>query len=237
MPRLSALLPTLATLALFSIAVLPPELPAHQDAPVYNRISLSESAHAEVDNDLLVAVLYAQAEGHDSASPADAVNRAIDWAINAARSLEGVKVQTLGYSTHPVYGKSSIRSWRVQQSLRLESRDSRKLGDLIGELQSQLKVQSLGYEVSAEERRRHLDTLTAEALQRFTERAGQVAKTLGRDTYRIVRININDGQQRPAPVMRGMMMESGADMAAAPARVEAGTRQMTVSVSGEIELQ
>jgi predicted secreted protein len=38
------------------------------------------------------------------------------------------------------------------------------------------------------------------------------------------------------PVARGMMMEASADRSVAPARIESGTRQMTVSVNGEIEL-
>ena len=209
---------------------------AHQDPPLYNRVSLNESAQMEVENDLLVAVLFAQAEGRDSVAPADEVNRQIDWAVNVAKSHTEVKVQTLGYRSSAIYSKNSIRGWRVNQSLRLESRDARVLGDLVAQLQQQLKVQSIGYRVSDEQRRRHLDGLTAEALSRFRARAQHIAESLGRSGYRVVRLNINDSRNNPMPVARGMMMEAAADHKVAPARIEAGTRQMTVSVNGEIEL-
>jgi len=209
---------------------------AHSDTPQYNRVSLNESAQTEVDNDLLVAVLFAHAEGRDAAMPADEVNRMMDWAVNMAKSHPEVKVQTLGYHSNAIYNKSTIRGWRVNQSLRLESRDSRLLGDLIAKLQEQLKVQSIGYQVSDEQRRKYLDELTAEALARFQDRATHIAKSLGRNAYRVVRLNINDSRQTPMPVARGMMMEASADRGVAPARIEAGTQQMTISVNGEIEL-
>lgn len=209
---------------------------AHSEAPQYNRVSLNESAKTEVENDLLVAVLFAQAEGKDSATPADQVNRLMDWAVNLSKSHPEVKVQTLGYQSNAIYNKKSIRGWRVKQSLRLESRESRVLGDLVAQLQQQLNVQSIGYQVSDAQRRKHLDNLTAEALARFQARAAHIAKSLGRSDYRVVRLNINDSRHNPMPVARGMMMEASADHGVSPARIEAGTQQMTISVTGEIEL-
>lgn len=227
----SATLPLILFLLLTSSGLLADQVP-----PSYDRVTLNESAQQEIDNDLLVVVLFAQAEGRDAATPSDEVNRAMDWAINVAKSHAEIKIQTLGYSTQPVYSKNSIRGWRVRQSLRLESRDSRLLGDLIGQLQSELKLQSIGYQVSQEQRRKHLGDLTELALQRFTGRASQIARSLGRSGFRIVRLNINDGHHSPAPMVRSIMMEAKADMAVAPARIEAGTQQLSVSVNGEIEL-
>ena len=218
------------------LLLLTAPLAAHQDVLPYNRISLNESAMIEVDNDLLVVILFAQAEGRDAATPADEVNRQIDWAINLAKSHPEIKIQTMGYNTQAVYSKNNIRGWRVNQSLRLESRDSRLLGDLIAKLQAQLQVQSIAYQVSDEQRRKYLDDLTAEALKRFNARAEHITKALGRSGFRIVQLHINDGQNRPMPMARGMMLESKADMAVAPTRIEAGMQQMTVSVNGEIEL-
>jgi len=209
---------------------------AHSETPQYNRVSLNESAQMDVDNDQLVAVLFAQAEGKDAATPADEVNRMMDWAVSLAKSHPEVKVQTLGYHSNAIYNKGNLRGWRVNQSLRLESRDSRELGDLVARLQEQLKVQSIGYQVSDEKRRQHLDGLTSEALARFQARADHIAKSLGRQGYRLVRININDSRHNPMPVARGMMMEASADSSVAPARIEAGTQTMTISVNGEIEL-
>jgi len=212
--------------------------PIAQAEPLqYNRVSLNESARTEVDNDLLVVVLSAQAEGDDAAAPADEVNRLMDWAVSLSRSHPEVKLQTLGYQTHAIYNKDKIRGWRVSQSLRLESRDNRLLGDLVAKLQSQLHVQSLGYEVSDEQRRGHLDELTAAAIARFQARAKHITESLGRTGFRLVNLQINDSRNHPMPLARGMMMEAAkADFSVAPATIEAGTQEMTVSVSGEIEL-
>ena len=226
----------LTALLILPLLLIPLHASAHQDPPSYNRITLNESAQREIDNDLLVAVLFAQAEGRDAATPSDEVNRAMDWAISVAKAHPDIKVQTLGYNTHPIYNKSTIRGWRVQQSLRLEGRDSGVLGDLIARLQEQLKLQSLGYQVSDEQRRKYLGELTQAALQRFSDRAAEIARALGRSGYQIVRLNINDGQHSPAPMVRGMRMEAMAADAVAPARIEAGTQKMSVSVNGEIEL-
>lgn len=223
--------------ALLTLSLLATPAAAGAEELRYNRVSLNESAQTEVDNDLLVAVIAAQAEGSDAKQPADEVNRLMDWAVNMARSLPEVKVQTLGYRTNPIYSKSKIRGWRVSQSLRLESRDSRLLGDLIARLQEQLQVQSITYEVSDEQRRSHLDELTNTALARFQARARAIAKAMGRTGFRLVQIHINDGQQAPRPMVRSALMETAsADFSVAPARIEAGTQTMTVSINGEIEL-
>jgi predicted secreted protein len=146
-------------------------------------------------------------------------------------------VQTLNYQTNPVYTKDRIRAWRVRQALRLESRDSRLLGDLVGRLQESLQMESLSYQVSDAERRSRTEALTATALQRFEARARHIAETLGRSGYRIVQIRIDDDHRPPMPVARGVMFEAAmADSAPAPARIEAGTSEIGVRVSGEIEL-
>jgi predicted secreted protein len=219
------------------LLLLAPIAGAGQTAPTYNRIQLGESARAEVENDLLVAVLFAQSEGRDPAVPADEVNRLMDWALNLAKSHPEIKAQTLNYQTNPVYAKDKIRAWRVRQSLRLESRDSRLLGDLVGKLQESLQMESLSYQVSDEQRRSHTESLTATALERFEARARHIAKTLGRSGYRIVQIRIDDERSPPMPMARGMMFEASmADSAPAPARIEAGTSEIGINVSGEIEL-
>ncbi len=227
---------TLFIFTLLSLAAISPATFAAQEELPYNRVTLNESASQDVDNDQLVAVLFAQAEGSDAAQPADEVNRIMDWALKLAKEHSEVKSQTLGYNTQPVYNKSAIRGWRVNQSLRLESRDAGVLGDLVGKLQEQLQVQSLNYQVSDEQRRQHLGALTDSALRRFQQRAAAIAKSLGRSSYRIVRLNINDGGDVPVQIMRSSMARMEGSMAPAPASIDAGTQSMQVSVSGEIEV-
>jgi predicted secreted protein len=222
-------------LLLLALASAPFAVHAEQEGPTHNLVALNVDASAEVDNDLLVAVLYAQREGSQPARLAGEVNEAVNQALSKAKATPGVKVQTHSYETNPVYRNNQLSGWRVSQAIRLESREAAVLSELVGQLQQQLAVQSLGFEVSDEARRRAEEALTGEALQRFTERARLVTQQLGRSSYRLVRIDINSsGGPIPRPMMRSMAM--GAEVAAAPPALEPGTQRLAVTVSGTIEL-
>ena len=97
--------------------VLSAWFPVHaDDTPLtYDRVQLSGSATSEVANDTLVAVLYVQREGQSAAPLAAEVNAAIAWGLEQARKAEGVKLQTLGYQTQPVYQNNRISGWRVRR--------------------------------------------------------------------------------------------------------------------------
>jgi predicted secreted protein len=222
--------------ALLFLLALPLIASAQTDTAAYDRVNLNESASMEIANDLLVVELFAQAEGHDASAPADTVNRQIDWALELAKGQQGIETRTLDYSSHPVYRNNTVRGWRVTQAIRLQSKDSRALGELVGRLQERLQVRMMTYQVSEAQRRAHLDALTEEALDRFNARALHIAQALDRSGFRIVRLSIDDGRDHPTPVARGAMLQSASAEGVTPPRLEAGTQKMTVSVSGEVEL-
>jgi predicted secreted protein len=222
-----------AAICLFA-ATSTPSVAADQP---YDQVDLSASAEQEIDNDLLIAVVYAEAQDERQADAANVVNEAIQWALSAADRARGVKTQTLQYSSFPTYGNNSrIVGWQARQSLRLESADSDALGKLLGELQERVAIQSVNYDVSREARARADDALIAEALAQFNRRATLVAEQLGRPGFRIVRMSISTGSNMPSPIAyrsRGVAaMEAGV---AAPA-LDSGVQTLSVTVSGTIEL-
>ena len=230
--RMIAQLPVLVALLLTTPGA------AEADTPLtYDRVSLAYTASRDVENDTLVAILFAQREGGETTRLADEVNRAITRAIERAKQVQGVKVQTLDYHTSPVYQQQSVVGWRVQQSLRLESRDAAQLGNLVGELQKELAVQSIGYAVSPEQRTAAEEALIGEAVAGFEKRAALVAGRLGRPSYRLVDLSVEaGGEVSPRPMMmRGAPMAMMAE--AAPPALEAGTRTIEVTVRGTVELQ
>ncbi len=203
---------------------------------VYNRVDLTASASMEVENDTLVAVLYAQKEGNNTAKLSSGVNKAIAEAVEMANKLPGIKVQTLEYSTNPVYKRNILSGWRVRQSIRLESKDSTALSDLIGTLQKKLKVSHISYSVSPERRKEVEEKLIAEAIAAFNHRAELVAKAMDRNGFRLIQIQVNTSGMMPRPfAMRAMAMEKVA--AEAAPTLEAGTQRVTVSVNGAVELK
>ena len=208
---------------------------AHESqAPTHNRISLSVDASEDVDNDLLVAVLGIQREGSRAPALADEVNRAVNWALGEARKLAVVKVRTQNYQTRPVYRNNSLSGWRVSQSIRLESKDSTTLSELIARLQERLALQSIGFEISDDARRSSNEVLIKEALNRFRERAAMITEQLGRRSYRIIQVDVNTHGMQPVPMVRNMAMR--AEAAVATPQFEAGSQTLRVNVSGQIEV-
>jgi predicted secreted protein len=212
---------------------------------VYNQVSISAEASADVENDTLVAELFIEHQAKTAAEAAEVVNAAIDWGVKQAQSVDGVKVRTLEYNTTPVYSKTrsasdvytpQIMEWRVSQAMRVESTDADVLSELITGLQEKLAIRQVGYEVSEALREATESVLIDEAIRAYQQRAQQVAKAFGHDDFRLVKVNINSGGMRP-PVpyqARSMAMEAAA---AAPVAIDAGTSTLKISVNGTIELQ
>ena len=216
---------------------------ADEDA-VYNQVSISAEASADVENDTLVAELFIEHQAKTAAEAAEVVNAAIDWGVKQAQSIEGVKVRTLEYSTAPVYSKAreagevytpQIMEWRVSQAMRVESTDADALSELITGLQQRLAIRQIGYEVSKALREATESVLIDEAILAFQQRAGQVARGFGHDGYKLVKVNINSGGMRPpVPYARSMAMEAAAP---APVAIEAGTSTLKINVNGTVELK
>ncbi|MCB1752342.1 MAG: SIMPL domain-containing protein [Gammaproteobacteria bacterium] len=206
------------------------------DQPLtYDRINLSVSAGTEVENDMLVCVMYAQAEGNDASQLSQEINRSIGSAVDRAKRNPVVQLQTLDYSTTPIYRKQTLSGWRVRQSIRLESRDGAALSGLIGELQSSLAVGSISYTISPERLKASEDELIGKAIAAFTARARMVAAEMGRKGYRLVHMDVNTPGHFQQPVqVRGVAMAMRED--AAPPALEAGSRRIEVNISATIEL-
>jgi len=224
-------------LSLSVVAALLGSLPAvaAEESTHYDRVSLQATASAEVENDILVATLAVQHEGSNPSLLSEEVNSAIQWAINEAKKVSGVTVQTLGYQTHPVYQQQRLSAWRVRQSLRLENKDIAKLSQLIGKLQARLAVGRVGYRISAQRRNAVEESLIAEVIALFQRRAELVAKQMGRSRYRVVQMSINTGGAPMRPMMRADM-SAMVDTRTSPS-FEAGAQTVMVSISGIIELQ
>jgi len=230
------------TLLIAGLLLLSPAF-ADEDA-VYNHVSISAEASADVENDTLVAELFIEHQAKTAAEAAEVVNAAIDWGVKKAQSVEGIKVRNLEYSTSPVYSKArkagevytpQIMEWRVSQAIRVESTDADALSELITALQARLAIRQIGYEVSKALREATESVLIDEAILAFQQRAGQVAKGFGHEGYKLVKVNINSGSIRPpVPYARGMAMEAAA---AAPVAIEAGTSTLKINVNGTIELE
>ena len=218
------------------LSALMPTVYAADTPLTYDRINLSASAEGKATNDLLVAVLFQRAEGPAAEGLAAEVNKAIAAAIELAKAAPDVTVQTLNYQTAPTYQNQKVTGWSVQQSIRLESRNTEALSQLLGKLQKTLKVESISYQVSPAMLREAEEGLIGKAIQAFQQRADLVTKALGRKRYRLVAMDVNT-QGAPVYPLRASGRMMAMEAAAAPPALEAGEQAVTVTVQGTIELQ
>ena len=222
----------------FLIAPLLMALPvlaiAHEHTDHYDRVNLSASAQTQIENDSVIAVLYAQEEGSDSVQLANLVNKRISDAIKLVKQHDAIKVQTNSYSTNPVYHKNKITGWRVRQNIRLESQDMTLMSSLLGDLQMTLSLQGINFAVSPGLKNRTDDELIGEALQVFEQRAKNITQQLGRKNYKIVDINVSTSVNHL--VRRNYEVAAMASKVAAPS-IEGGEQTIQVSISGQIEME
>ncbi len=216
---------------LFSLPVL---ALAHEPTDHFDRVHLSASAQTQIENDTVIATIYAQEEGSDAVQLANLVNERINEAIKFVKQHDAIKLQTNNYSTIPVYHKNKITGWRVRQSLRLESQDMTLMSEVLGHLQQSLSLQGINFAVSPGLKNRTDDELISEALMVFEQRAKNITQQLRRKNYKIVDINVSTSVNHLA--RRNYEAAVMASKVAAPS-IEAGEQTIQVSISGQIEME
>jgi len=207
---------------------------AHETTDHYDRVHLSAGAQTQIENDTVIATLFAQEEGSDAVQLANLVNERISEAIKLVKQHDVIKLQTSSYSTSPVYHKNKITGWRVRQNIRLESQDMTLMSELLGRLQQTLALQGINFTVSPDLKNRTDDELIGEALKVFEQRARNITQQLKRKNYKIVDIDISTAANHYT--RRNYEVAAMASKVAAPS-IEGGEQAIQVTVSGEIELE
>jgi predicted secreted protein len=213
------------------------QLALADDTVRYNQVNLSAQVSEQVGNDTMHVTLNTYGEHSDAAQLAARINRDMEWALSVVKPHQEIKAATGGYQTWPLTTKDgrTTTGWRGQQTLELESKDSEKLGKVIGELQERLKINNMNFTVSDDKRSGVENRLIESALDAFKVRARIVAANLKAREYRVVSINIGSSAQQP-PVIYRSRMAMAAMEAESPVAVESGESQVQVNVSGTIEL-
>lgn len=198
-------------------------------------VELSAEAVLPAANDLARATVFAEASGTAPGELSKQVNQSIAEALKTARAYPGIKTQSSGSSTYPVYAKNGkIESWRMRSEILLESGDTAALSELLGKLQASLGVSSLVMQPSPETRRKAENEAMLEAVALFRERAKLLAGSLGKG-YTIKQLAVNTEGRIIQPRIRAAARVMASD--AAPMPMESGESQVSVSISGKIELE
>jgi predicted secreted protein len=206
-------------------------------APPPPSVTVTATATATVANDRLEASLRAEADNASPAAAASQVNAAIAAALADAKGYPAVKVATAGYFTQQITQKGQPTRWHVTQSIRLEAADFTQAATLMTRLQDQggLLLSSMSFSISEASRRKAEDSVTQEALKSWQGRAEQAAQGLGFGGWRVGHVTVQTSGGGPVyPQVRAQVM---AAPGGAPVAVEAGTTEVTVTVSGDAILR
>lgn len=206
--------------------------PARPPAPT---VEFSAEAQQSAANDLILAVLYVERSGSDSATLAAEINRSLAAALETAATHGSVKTRSGAMSSAPIYAKEGgvrIEGWRMRAEIQLESRDLNAVSALIGKLQTRLALDRVTLQPAPETRRQASDAATVAAIHRFEQRAGLIAGALGK-SYRIQHLSLVDNAAQPLRSPR-MLAAPAAMGGAIP--LEGGESLIEVTAQGRIEL-
>ena len=210
-----------------------PLLPQPKD-----QVSFRVEAKREVPNDWIEATLGVEEESGDAAGLAARVNQRMAAALALAKAEQRLLVSSGAYQTQPVYDRTRIVRWRASQDLVIETAEVDVLTQMAGTLQAQgLLLRGVAFSVAPETRKRVEDELIVEALSLFRERAGLIARGLGRRGWNLMTLSLGESGAPPLPMYRtrGMAMEA-ADAAVAPA-FESGRSTLRIEANASIEIE
>ncbi len=211
---------------------------AESSDTIYDQYTLQASAEGDVVNDLMVVHLRVEHEDRDAKALAERVNQEMAWALEQLEAFERIDTKTQNYNTSPKYEQNRVVGWRSSQTLEIQGSDFEQIKEALQKLQSKLQIQHMQFLPRDETRKQIEDNLIREALDNFKHRAAIVQENMGAKTFRVMQININTGGRNPARMRMQHTQAAGMSrsLESAPA-VEGGESKISVSISGQIQLQ
>jgi len=166
--------------------------------------ALTLSAHADktLPRDQLQADLRVEAMDANTARVQADVNRRMAAVLAHAKTVNGVTVETTGYSVYQERdAKGNPTQWHGSQELRLKSADFPALLNLVGVLQGQgLALSNLAAALSPAAAKAAQDELTDTALKDIRARADRIAAALGTHVERYAELRVGNVSVPPVPI-------------------------------------
>lgn len=139
------------------------------------------------------------------------------------------------FGLSPRYGRDNkLTGWQGSAELILEGRDFARITATAGKLQT-LTVANINFGLTHEQFQAAQSKAQAQAIAQFRSNATEVAKGFGFSDYTLVDVRI--GADSPAPMVRQRMLSSVSMAAEGPIAAEGGTSNVTVTVSGSVQLK
>ena len=206
-----------------------------------NVVQLSATGTVEVQQDLLVLNLATSKEAADAATVQTQLKQALDAALTEAKrnAQPGqLDVRTGPFGLYPRYGKDGkINGWQGRAELVLEGRDFARITATAGKIQT-LAISQVAFGLSREARAKVESEAQTQAIEQFKARAAELAKGFGFANYGLREVAVNSNEMSPGPRPRMMAAEAKvASFSDSAVPVEAGKAQVTVNVSGSVQMR
>ena len=207
-----------------------------------NVVQLAAQGVVEVKQDWMTATLSATKDGRDAATVQAQLQKMVEAAMTTLRAdahSGQMEVSTGNFSISPRYGNNGkVEGWQGQADIVLQGRDFVRITQAAANVQD-LTMGSIGFGLSREAREKVEGEAQAKAIENFRQRAAAISKSFGFAGYslRDVSVSSSGGFVRPQPRARMMAMSKSMAMDAAPVAVESDKAEVTVSVSGSVQMQ
>lgn len=217
---------------------------AQNDAALRNVVQLSASGSVEVEQDWLQISLTAIQEGRDAAAVQKQLQQVVDAALRGLKAQEqgqAMQVRSGSFGVYPrqaVDGK--IKAWQGRAEILVEGKDFARISQATAQVPN-MTVSAMGFGLSQEGRQAVQEQAQNQAIERFKHRASGLAKQFGFASYTLREVSVSSQDDYHMPRMQranGMLAMASAKASMDEALpVEAGKEQVTVNVSGSVQLQ
>lgn len=189
-------------------------------------LHLTQRAERLVPRDEVHAGLRVEVTGANPRLVQGEVNKRMNAAVEKAKRVAGVKVETTGYSVYQISPplpagtppNPKNTQWRAEQSLDLRGKDFTAVLGLAGDLQNDgMLMSDLRFDLATDTARALQDSLTGEALAAMQDRAKRIADGMGMHVDRFRALTVGNVQGQDAPQPRMMALAAGRE--AAPSAV------------------
>ncbi len=206
-------------------------------------VSLSASARKEVAQDWLTVVVRASLEGSDATAVQAQLKSVVNQALAELRPQEQpqqLEVRTGGFGIYPRHNpQGRLVGWLGQADLVVQGRDFAKVGQVAGRLPRMVVTQA-DFSLSREGRQQLESEVQSQAVQKFRQRAQELARDFGFSGYSLRQVSVGALDRPEQPVMQARLMSDAGlerSAAAAPIPLAAGKEEVRITVSGSIQLR
>lgn len=208
-----------------------------------NVVQLSASGSVEVEQDWLQMSLATSRDGSDAAAVQKQLQQVVDAALRRLKPLEqgqAMQVRTGSFGVYPRHGNDGkIKGWQGRAEVVLEGKDFARISQAASQVEN-MTVSTMGFGLSKEGYQKVKEQVQSQAIENFKQQARWIAQQFGFSSYTLREVSVNSQEAMYAPRMQRantmLAMSAKAEMADA-VPVEAGKEQVTVNVSGSVQLQ